>query len=120
VHFTPSATSQAAGRRFLERFRARSKDRDPEVNDTVAPAQIEAIGKWGMQRRGSYEYLKGIAQPTLVVNGRHGVIIYTINSFILQQNIPNTRLILYPDASQGTQYRYPERFVHHVSMFLSE
>jgi len=120
VHFTPSTASQAAGRRFLERFRARVKDRDPDVNETVAPAQIEAIGKWGVPRKGSYEYLKRVTQPTLVVNGHHDVIIYTINSFILQQNIPNAQLILYPDASHGSQYQYPERFVRHVSMFLSE
>jgi pimeloyl-ACP methyl ester carboxylesterase len=120
VHFTPSAASQAAGRRFLERFRARVKDRDPEVNEKVAPAQIEAIGKWGVQREGSYEYLKRITQPTLVVNGDHDVIIYTINSYILQQNVPNAQLILYPDASHGSQYQYPERFVAHVAMFLAE
>ncbi|MDB6086985.1 MAG: dienelactone hydrolase family protein [Gammaproteobacteria bacterium] len=120
VHFTPSAASQAAGRRFLDRFRARGKDRDPEVNETVAPAQIAAIGKWGVQRQGSYEYLKRIAQPTLIVNGHHDVIIYTINSYILQQNIPNAQLILYPDASHGSFYQYPERFVGHVSMFLAE
>jgi pimeloyl-ACP methyl ester carboxylesterase len=120
VHFTPSAASQAAGRRFLERFKARVKDRDPEVNEKVAPAQIEAIGKWGVQREGSYEYLKRITQPTLVVNGDHDVIIYTINSYIVQQNVPNAQLILYPDASHGSQYQYPERFVAHVAMFLAE
>jgi pimeloyl-ACP methyl ester carboxylesterase len=120
VHFTPSAASQAAGRRFLERFKARVKDRDPEVNEKVAPAQIEAIGKWGVQREGSYEYLKRITQPTLVVNGDHDVIVYTINSYILQQNVPNAQLILYPDASHGSQYQYPERFVAHVAMFLAE
>jgi pimeloyl-ACP methyl ester carboxylesterase len=120
VHFTPSAASQAAGRRFLDRFRARVKDRDPEVNASVAPAQIAAIQEWGVQREGSYDYLKGIAQPTLVVNGHHDVIIYTINSYILQQNIPNAQLILYPDASHGSFYQYPERFIRHASMFLAE
>ena len=49
-----------------------------------------------------------------------GVIVYTINSYILQQNIPNAQLILYPDASHGALYQYPERFGRHVSMFLSE
>ena len=40
----------------------------------------------GAQREGSYDYLKSIRQPTLVVNGSTDVIIYPVNSFILQQN----------------------------------
>src|SRR6266849_2684770 len=120
VHFTDSEASQAAGREFLKRFLRRTENRDPEVNEKVAPAQIEAIGKWGVQRKGSYEYLKTILQPTLVINGDNDVIIYSINSWILQQNIPNAQLIIYPDANHGSQYQYPERFVRHVPDFLSE
>jgi pimeloyl-ACP methyl ester carboxylesterase len=118
VHFTASEASQAAGRQFLRRFRRRNENRDPEVNEKVATAQIEAIGKWGVQREDSYAYLKTIKQPTLVVNGSSDVIIYPINSFILQQNIPNAQLILYPDSSHGSHYQYPELFVRHASMFL--
>ena len=84
------------------------------------PAQMAAIGKWGAPRWGAFDYLREISHPTLVINGDHDVIVYTINSYILQQNIPNAQLILYPDASHGALYQYPERFVRHVSMFLSE
>jgi pimeloyl-ACP methyl ester carboxylesterase len=118
VHFTQSEASQAAVRKFLERFRLRTENRDPEVNENVAPAQIEAIGKWGAAQQKPFEYLKSIGQPTLVVNGGSDVIIYSVNSFILQQNLPNAQLILYPDASHGSQYQYPELFVAHVSTFL--
>jgi pimeloyl-ACP methyl ester carboxylesterase len=52
------------------------------------------------------------------VNGNRDLIIYTINSFILQQNIPNAQLIIYPDSNHGVPYQYPELFVSHVSMFL--
>jgi pimeloyl-ACP methyl ester carboxylesterase len=120
VHFNDSAASQAAGAAFLKRFRRRRDNRDPEVNEKVAPAQIEALSKWGAPRDQPYEYLRAIRQPTLVINGDKDVIIYSINSWILQQNIPNAQLIIYPDASHGSQYQYPERFVRHVSMFLSE
>jgi pimeloyl-ACP methyl ester carboxylesterase len=120
VHFTQSEQSQAAGRAFLKRFRLRSENRDPEVKGTVAPAQIEAIGKWGAPQDKPFEYLKSIHQPTLVVNGGKDVIIYSVNSFILQQHLPNAQLILYPDANHGSQYQYPKRFVQHVSLFLSE
>jgi pimeloyl-ACP methyl ester carboxylesterase len=74
-------------------------------NEKVGERQIEAIVKWGVQREGSYDYLKTIKQPTLVVNGNKDLIIYTVNSFILQQNIPNAQLILYPDSNHGSPYQ---------------
>ena len=120
VHFTKSGKSQAAGREFLKRFRLRAENRDPEVNEKVAPAQIAAIGEWGAPREKPFEYLKSIRQPTLVVNGGRDVIVYSVNSFILQQHLPDAELILYPDANHGSQYQYPERFVRQVSQFLSE
>ena len=119
VFFTPSPRSQAAGRKFLKRFRLRSKDRDPEVNDKVAPAQRAAIAKWATPREHPYDYLKTIRQPTLVVNGSTDVIIYTVNSYILQQNLPNAALMIYPDSAHGSHHQYPELFVRDVSMFLS-
>ena len=118
VHFTPSETSQIAGRRFLDLFRQRIEGRDPDANEAVAPNQLAAISEWGEQKVGSYDYLKAITQPTLVVNGSSDVIVYTVNSFILQQNIPNAQLILYPDANHGSMYQYPALFVAHVNLFL--
>src|ERR1700730_12391085 len=120
VKFSPSAAGQAAGREFLKRTHLRQEGRDPEVNDKVSPAQVEAMGKWGVQKKGSYDYLKTIKQPTLVVNGSNDVIMPTVNSFIMQQNMPYAQLIIYPDSNHGAHHMYPDLFVRHVSMFLSE
>ncbi|MFZ0151740.1 MAG: alpha/beta hydrolase, partial [Xanthobacteraceae bacterium] len=63
---------------------------------------------------------KNIRQPTLVINGSDDVIIYTVNSYILQQNLPNAELIIYPDSAHGSPFQYPELFVRHVSIFLDQ
>ena len=120
VKFSPSAAGQAAGREYLQRTHRRQEGRDPEVNDKVSPAQVEAIRNWGVQQEGANDYLKSIKQPTLIVNGSNDVIMPTVNSFIMQQNMPNAQLIIYPDSNHGAHHMYPELFVRHVSMFLSE
>src|ERR1700692_5026783 len=83
VKFSPFAAGPAAGREVPHGPDVRQAGRDPEVNDKVSPAQVEAIGKWGVQQKGSSDYLKTIKQPTLVVNGSNDVILPTVDSFIM-------------------------------------
>ena len=47
VFFASPERSQAAGRKYLERQRARKENRDPLPNEKVAPAQLAALEKWG-------------------------------------------------------------------------
>ena len=53
-----------------------------------------------------------------MINRSHDVIIYTANSLVLQRNLPNAQLILYPDSNHGSQYQYPALFVVDVTRFL--
>jgi pimeloyl-ACP methyl ester carboxylesterase len=120
VFFTDSEKSQAAGRAFLKRYLSRTENRDSPINDKVAPAQIAAVGEWRSQPGKRFAYLKNIKQPTLVVSGNHDVIVYTVNSLYLVQNMPNAKLILYPDANHGSWYEYHEDFVFETNRFLNE
>jgi pimeloyl-ACP methyl ester carboxylesterase len=119
VHFTPSKASQTAGLAFLER-KLHRQDRDPLVGEQTASAQLAAIGKYIGYREvdGYLDYLKDIRAPTLVVQGSNDVIIPTFNSFVLQQNLPNAQLHLYPDSNHGSFYQYPELFVAQATLFL--
>ena len=85
----------------------------------AAAAQREAIGKYIAPAEGVLAYLKDIHQPTLIVQGSNDVIIPTVNSYILQQSLPNAQLILYPDANHGSFYQYPELFVSQADRFLT-
>ena len=117
VHFSPSAAGQAAGLAFLDRKLHRT-DRDPEVSEAAAARQREAIGNYIAGGESVQDHLKDIRLPTLIVQGSNDVIIPTMNSYLLQQKLPNAQLILYPDANHGSFYQYPELFVKHATLFL--
>jgi pimeloyl-ACP methyl ester carboxylesterase len=120
VFFTQSSKSQAAGRQFLDRYRARQIDRDVNINEKVAHAQLVAVAEWGQPKGQRFMYLKDIKQPVLVVGGSRDIITPTINSYYLQQNLPNAQLVIYPDSNHGAHYQYPELFVEQVQMFLDD
>ena len=119
VFFTDSDKSQAAGREFLKRYLSRTENPDLPVSDKVAPAQMAAVAAWKTHPGEPYAYLKDIKQPTLVVSGNHELICYAINSLHLVQNIPDAKLILYPDANHGSWYQYHDDFVFETNRFLN-
>jgi pimeloyl-ACP methyl ester carboxylesterase len=118
IFFSPSKASQATGRRFLERIRARTEDRDAPVSEATVAAHSAAAQEWGAAAPGSFDYLKGITHPVLVVNGSNDIVVPTINSYILQQNLANAELILFPDSNHGSHFQFTEPFNRYVTDFL--
>jgi pimeloyl-ACP methyl ester carboxylesterase len=120
LFFSPSETSQAAGRAFWDRRHTRT-DQDIPSSMAAMGAQAAAMASWGaVPKTDRYGQLKNIKQPVLVVNGHDDIMVPTINSFILQQRIPNATLILYPDSGHGAIFQYPDLFVSHAGIFLHE
>jgi pimeloyl-ACP methyl ester carboxylesterase len=117
VHFSPSAASRAAGLAFLER-RLRRTARDVEVSEAATLRQGEAIGNYIAGGEGAQGHLKDLSLPTLIVQGSNDVIIPTMNSYVLEEKLPNAQLIVYPDANHGSFYQYPDLFVKHATLFL--
>jgi len=118
LFFRPTATSQAAGRAFWERRHERNRDVDPPSTPQTMGAQRAAATEWRQIRGERFSELQDIAQPTLVVNGHHDVMIPTVNSYTLSQHIPRAQLIIYPDSGHGVAFQFPELFVAHGRMFL--
>jgi pimeloyl-ACP methyl ester carboxylesterase len=119
LFFEPTSTSQAAGRAFWQRRNAR-RDQDTPTSPAAMAAQAAAIGAWGaVPEKGRYARLKTIEQPTLVVNGKHDLLVPTVNSYILQQHLPNATLIIYPDSGHGAIFQFSELFVREAQFFLN-
>jgi pimeloyl-ACP methyl ester carboxylesterase len=118
LFFSPSEASQAAGRAFWQRRHKRA-NQDIPSSPAAMQAQAAAIAAWGaVPSTGRYAYLTGIKQSVMVVNGDNDIMVPTINSFILQQHIPNASLILYPDSGHGAIFQYSDLFVAHARLFL--
>lgn len=119
IFFGPSLRSRAAGLAYLERIRGRS-DRDLPFSDAAAAAYSAARIEWGRPGAARQDYLRRITAPTLVVNGSRDIVIPTVNSFTLQQRLPDAKLLLYPDSGHAPHFQYPVDFVAEVVRFLDE
>jgi pimeloyl-ACP methyl ester carboxylesterase len=120
LFFSKSPTSYAAGQAWLKRIAARKVDREPESKPQVAAAQLAALAKWGaIPATDRYGDLKKIEQRTLVVNGKNDIMVPTINSYILQQHLPDARLILYPDSGHGSHFQFAEEFSDEAARFIA-
>lgn len=121
LFFGRSAAAQQAGRDFWER-RHQRVDQDPPSSPEVIQAQIEANMYYlpKLDPADPFNHLREIKQPTFILNGMNDVMVPTVNSWYMAQNIPNAQLFLYPDAGHGAQFQCPERFLKHAIQFLNE
>jgi pimeloyl-ACP methyl ester carboxylesterase len=119
LFFTPSESSQAAGRAFVARAAVRTADRDPESGDDISNAQAKAIIAWCADKTTGHAVLKRIKQPTLIVHGSDDTMFPSINAYEMFKQMNTATLIVYPDSAHGAIFQYPETFTSHVDLFLS-
>jgi pimeloyl-ACP methyl ester carboxylesterase len=119
LFFALSNEGRGAGRAFWERRHRRTADIDPPTSEQTMNAQLAAIMDWRKTNGQRFAEFKILRQPTLVVNGSNDVMVPTINSFTLQQHIPNAQLIVYPHSGHAAHYQYPDLFLQHARLFLN-
>jgi pimeloyl-ACP methyl ester carboxylesterase len=118
VFFASTESSQAAGEAFIERLAQRRDDRDPISGPEVARAQLAAFREWERFTGERFATLKGIRQPTFVVNGVHDDMIPVRNSYWLSENLPHAVLMTYPDSGHGSLFQFHESFTRQATAFL--
>jgi pimeloyl-ACP methyl ester carboxylesterase len=118
--FTPSDTSQAAGRAYLDRLSQRTANRDTPVATAAAVAQLGAIREWGeIPATDRYAMLTAIRQPTLIVHGTKDIVVDSVNAIVLERHLSDATLLMLPDASHGAQSQHADVFVANARLFLS-
>lgn len=132
LFFAPTPTSQAAGKAFWSRLQERNASTSGEERSNfvswgyedggAAVMSMVAAGRaWvdlANRSDGSFDRLAHIKAPTFIAQGTDDFMIPTVNSFVLQQKVPNARLKIFPDSGHGFLYQYAEEFAGDVNRFL--
>ncbi|MGZ6588937.1 MAG: alpha/beta fold hydrolase [Solirubrobacteraceae bacterium] len=115
LFFTRTPNGRRAGKQFLARLEERTDDRDKAISVRSFRAQLKAIHRWGLMKPAD---LASVRQPVLVVNGESDKMVPTKNTVDLDQRLPNSQLVIYPDAGHGGVFQFHEDFVKRALEFL--
>jgi pimeloyl-ACP methyl ester carboxylesterase len=115
LFFTRTPTGRGAAKEFLARLEERTNDRDKAISVGSFRAQLKAIHRWGLRKPAD---LSGIQQPVLAMNGESDKMVPTKNTVDLDRRLPNSQLVIYPDAGHGGVFQFHEDFVKRALEFL--
>lgn len=116
LFFTRTPGGIEAGKAFLARLKERSESRDKEITVSAFFAQLEALRAWGKKNPVDLSVVK---QPALIVNGDDDRMVPTMNTHDLARRLPNSTIIIYPDAGHGALFQFHDDFVLKVLAFLN-
>jgi pimeloyl-ACP methyl ester carboxylesterase len=114
LFFTRTPNGRRAGKEFLVRLEERTDGRDKAISVRSFHAQLKAIHRWGQQKPAD---LASIHQPVLM-NGESDRMVPTKNTVDLDRRLPNSQLVIYPDAGHGGVFQFHLDFVKRALAFL--
>jgi pimeloyl-ACP methyl ester carboxylesterase len=115
LFFTRTPAGKRSAKEFLARLKERTENRDTSISLSGYRAQLKAIHRWGRQKPAD---LSVIEQPVLVANGDNDRMVPTRNTIDLDRRLPNSELVIYPDAGHGGIFQNHREFVETALEFL--
>jgi pimeloyl-ACP methyl ester carboxylesterase len=116
LFFTRTSNGKRAGKEFLARLKERKTNRDKAISLPAYFAQLKAIHRWGLAAPAD---LSVVRQPVLVANGDHDRMVPTENTRDLARRLPDSELVIYPDAGHGGIFQFHGQFVETALEFLA-
>jgi pimeloyl-ACP methyl ester carboxylesterase len=116
LFFTRTPNGKRSAKEFLARLKERTENRDKAMSLSGYRAQLKAIHRWGLQQPAELSVIK---QPVLVANGDHDRMVPTTNTVDLDRRLPNSELVIYPDAGHGGIFQHHREFVATALEFLN-
>ncbi len=116
LFFTRTPGGIEAGKAFLDRLKERTQNRDKDISVSAFLAQLEALRTWGLKQPADLSVVK---QPVLVANGDTDRMVPTTNTYDLARRLPNSTLLVYPDAGHGGIFQFHTDFVPKALEFLA-
>jgi len=116
LFFTRTPNGRRAGREFLARLKERTQNRDKAISLKAYFTQLKAIHQWGLAQPSD---LSAIRQPVLVANGDNDRMVPTKNTVDLANRLPDSELVIYPDAGHGGIFQHHTQFVDKALEFLA-
>ena len=115
LFFTRTEAGKRAGKEFLARLEERTVDRDEAISPRSYLAQLRACYRWGASKPHD---LSTIHHPVLLANGDHDRMLPTPNTLDMAQRLPDSELVIYPDAGHGGIFQFHDQFVRTALDFL--
>uniref|UniRef100_A5WE59 Alpha/beta hydrolase fold protein n=1 Tax=Psychrobacter sp. (strain PRwf-1) TaxID=349106 RepID=A5WE59_PSYWF len=116
LFFTRTDNGKRAAKAFIQHINERTQDLDKKITIAAYRAQLKALKKWGNKNPVDLSVIK---QPTLVANGEHDRMVPTLNTYDLAKRLPNSQLIIYPDAGHGGIFQNHKDFIKQTLNFLA-
>lgn len=113
LFYPETETAAAAGRASLARI-AGQPGRGPKVSAEGFMGQVKAISSWP----GVLHRVNELRMPILIANGAHDVMLPAYRSYVLSQQAPDAKLVLYPDAGHAFLFQEIEDFTAEIERFL--
>lgn len=119
LFFSDKPISKELSKQSMKRIDDARRTDEPVTSAQVMEAQTNAIQDfWFNEANGYFDKLASITAPTLIINGDNDAFFTLRAQELLNSQVPDAQLAIFPAAGHGPQHQFPKRVAQTISGFL--